>query len=135
MKKTIKNISQLEKEADRLFSLLVRQKNAEDGYVFCCTCGKLMRWRESHNGHFMSRRHKSTRYHEKNTSPQCTYCNTYDQGKQFEFGIFLDKKHGKGTAESMHQISKMECKRNSYDYLVMIDNFKKELIKNNFQTR
>ena len=125
----------LQKEADRLFSLLVRQHNSEDGLIFCCTCKKQMPWRESHCGHFMSRRHISTRYEFKNTAPQCTGCNTYQFGRQFEFGLYLDAKYGKGTAEEMLSKSNQTVKKTQADYQILIDWLKKTLKENGYQIR
>ena len=125
----------LKKEADRLFSLLVRQSNAKDGIVRCCTCGKVMNWRQSHCGHFMSRRHLSTRFSEKNTAPQCNYCNTFDQGKQFEFGLYLDNKYGKGTAQEMLIRSKMSIKISEVEYRERIKYYKEKLKENDFLIR
>ena len=59
------------KDADRLFSLLVRQENADDdGIVTCCTCGKRMFWRKAHCGHFIPRQAQSTRFDRENTDVQ-----------------------------------------------------------------
>jgi hypothetical protein len=125
----------LKKEADRLFSLWVRQSNSVHGIVHCCTCNKPMMWRDSHCGHFMSRRSLSTRFLEKNTAPQCTYCNTFDQGKQYEFSLYLDAKYGKGTAESMLIKSKMTAKISDFEYKDMIEKLKRKLKENNFLIR
>ena len=120
-------IAKLEKKLDKIFSEYIRRKNAVNGLVRCCTCGKQMDWKSAHTGHFMSRRYKSTRYDEKNVDVQCPGCNTFNQGRQFEFGQFLDQKYGKGTARSMLRKSKMLCKRNRYDLEVLIEKYKNKL--------
>jgi len=43
---------------------------------------------------------------------------------QFEFGLALDKKYGKGTAESLLLKSKMHCKRTRYDYEFIADMYR-----------
>jgi len=128
--------SKLQKDADRLFSLWVRQRDADNlGLAKCCTCQKILSWRNIHCGHFMSRRYNSTRYDEKNTGPQCTGCNTYNQGKQYEFSIYLDEKYGKGTSKKMLTKSKMDCKRTRVDYQYLIKDLKTKLKENNFVIR
>ena len=129
-------LSELIKEADRLFSLLVRQKAAdENGLVRCCTCRKPHHWKKIQCGHFMSRACMSTRYDEKNVGCQDIACNIFLQGNQYEFSLYLDKKYGEGTAEATKLKSKMSCKRSTFDLQYMINEFKQELISRGFETR
>ena len=124
------------READRLFSLLVRQENAdENGYVRCVTCGKIIRWRNSHNGHFMVRQCQATRYDRENTGVQCVKCNTFSEGRQYDFAKYLDQKYGEGTAEKMNIKSKMMCHRNVTEYKYLIEKFKEELKSKGFEIR
>ena len=89
-------------KADAEFSRWVRRTAADkSGWAACITCEKKYEWNKLHNGHFMSRRHTNTRWEVKNTSPQCSGCNTFRGGEQFIFGQKLDKKFGAGTAELM----------------------------------
>jgi len=118
----------LMKEADRLFSLLVRQDSADvKGMVICVTCGKRGHWRNMHCGHFMVRQNQATRYDRENTGVQCVGCNTFSEGKQYDFGKFLDSKYGEGTAERMNIKSKMRCHRGATDYKYLIEELKAEL--------
>ena len=49
-------ISSLKKEADRVCSLYIRQKDATfDGYVKCFTCGVVKKWQEMDCGHYEDR--------------------------------------------------------------------------------
>jgi hypothetical protein len=125
------------RDADRLFSLLVRQENAdEDGIVQCCTCGRRHHWRKGMNcGHYMVRQHQSTRFDRQNTDVQCVYCNHFNEGEQVKFGEFLDKKHGEGTAEAMQLKSKMRCNRTQMEYKYLCEKFTKELTDNQYLTR
>lgn len=58
----------------------------------------------------MSRKFYSTRWDETNCQVQCVSCNIFRQGEQFKFGVLLDKKYGKKTAQSLllksHKIQK-----------------------------
>jgi hypothetical protein len=134
-KKKTDSLSKLQKELDRLFSLWVRQSNAVNGVVSCCTCGKIMPWRASQCGHFMSRRYNSTRFDDKNVAPQCSSDNMFNQGRQFEFGLYIDKKYGVGTAEALSVKSKMLCKRTKFDYEYLIKEIKDKLLENGFEVR
>lgn len=67
-----KTITQLRKQADVLFSKMVRMRDC-DGYGFgeCITCGVKKAWKEAHCGHFQSRRFPATRWDEMNCNLQC----------------------------------------------------------------
>lgn len=123
-----KTLRQLEKEADKYFSLMIRQRDADrDGYCGCVTCGARKHWKEMDCGHFISRRHKATRYDVQNCAAQCKRCNIFSQGKQFEFGLAIDRRYGQGTTEKLLLKSKMVCKRNATKLLTMISEFKRKV--------
>lgn len=120
-----KTVRQLEKEADKYFSLMIRQRDADrDDFCRCITCGVRKHWKEMDCGHFISRKHKSTRYDPQNCAAQCKGCNIFSQGKQFEFGLAIDRRYGQGTAEKLLLKSKMICKRNANTLINMIKEFK-----------
>ena len=132
----VKTVPDLEREADRLFSLLIRQDAAdENGIVKCCTCNKRHHWRHIHCGHFMPRQHKSTRFDRRNTGPQCCDCNTFQEGRQFQFSKYINATYGDGTAEEMLFKSKMNCKRSAFDLKYMIAEFKAELKRKGYEIR
>jgi len=123
-------------EADRLFSLLVRQENSdEEGYAKCVTCKKMNHWRKMHCGHFMVRQNQATRYDRENTGIQCVNCNTFSEGRQYDFAKYLDRKYGEGTAERMNIKSKMRCHRGAMEFKYLIGIFKEELKKRKFKIR
>src|SRR3990167_7502127 len=76
-----KSISQLKKEADRVFSLFVRNRDKA-----CFTCGA----RENLQcGHFVSRSHNNTRYDPDNSKTQCVSCNVFKNGNYAEYAFRL----------------------------------------------
>lgn len=72
----------------------------------CLTCGLVRSIKELQCGHFMGRAHNATRYSEENTAPQCYGCNVMQQGRQYIFGMEIDKLYGDGTAKRLYQESK-----------------------------
>jgi hypothetical protein len=52
----------------------------------------------------MSRARYATRWHEDNCRPQCYGCNVMQQGRQYDFGLNLDRER-EGLADEMHQLS------------------------------
>ena len=90
--------AKLVKKLDVIFSKYIRLKRANhQGLVKCITCGKKDLWNSGsmHAGHFMSRRHYSTRWDEDNVQVQCCLCNTFREGEQYKFSIFLGKSKSK----------------------------------------
>lgn len=123
-------------EEDKLwdtFSKFIRLRNAdENGIVQCVTCPKRFHWKEVHAGHFMGRRHKNTKFNEKNNQVQCISCNSYNGGEQFKYGLFLDREYGEGTAEELMMLSKIACRLSEIDYKEMNQEYKvkvKQLLK------
>jgi hypothetical protein len=74
---------------DTVFSQYIRRKNAISDIAICVTCGKKDNWKKLQCGHFMSRRHYSTRWDENNVAVQCYSCNVMQQGQQYLFSKYL----------------------------------------------
>lgn len=77
----IKRKPDYKKKLDEIFSRYIRLKHSDHrGYCTCISCGKVHFWTQIQNGHYMSRRHLTTRWSEDNCRPQCVACNIYNQG-------------------------------------------------------
>jgi hypothetical protein len=123
-----KSISKLDKDLWEVFSEYTRRRYADEyGRVKCFTCSNVSEWKKMDAGHFISRRHTSTKFDELNVMPQCKGCNIFGQGKQFEFALNLDKIYGEGTAENLLMKSKILCKRDRYDFEMLIEEYKNKL--------
>jgi hypothetical protein len=106
-----KSISKLKTELDAIFSQYIRLRNADsNGNVACFTSGVIKHWKEQHCGHFQSRRHMATRWHEKNCQVQSVKENIFNQGNQYTFGKNLDLVYGAGTADKLEKLAKSEIK-------------------------
>jgi len=126
-----KTISKLKKELDKWFSLYIRLRDANEyGMVQCFTCGIVRGYKDGmQNGHFQSRKHMATRFHEDNCQVQCIKCNMYSQGEQFKFGLALDFKYGEGTAKELEFLAKTIMKFSRADYECEISYYK-NLVEN-----
>ena len=131
----MKTISKLKKELDKYFSLFIRLRSANEyGMVQCFTCGIVRGYKDGmQNGHFQSRKHMATRFHEDNCQVQCIKCNMYSQGEQYKFGLALDAKYGEGTAEELeylartiHKVSRVEYEEKISYYKKFVENLKEE---------
>ena len=117
-----KTYKQLIKELDSVYSKYIRQKDADDnGQVKCYTCDKVKHWKSIDCGHYISRRHLSTRYYEKNTKPQCKGCNIFKEGNKPVFALELIKEYGKDVLEELDSLSHIKIKydRNKLSNMIM----------------
>ena len=120
-----KSINQLVADLDKVFSIFIRLRDIDaDGFSYCVTCGKPMTLKTSQCGHFISRRHFSTRWEEKNCAAQCYACNMHNQGKQYEFGLAIDNRFGVGTAQKLLIQSKNKFKKDKSILQILINKYK-----------
>lgn len=120
-----KTTSQLKREADRVFSLYIRQKYADkSGNVPCYTCGKVLAWNRIQNGHFISRGYLATRYLEDNCRPQDVGCNVFGGGKPVEFARKLEEEKQGITTELYKKAQKIEP---NFDYIGTIKHYQELL--------
>jgi len=116
--------STLVKKLDIVFSQWVRLSSADyNGYCTCITCGNKFHWKEIQAGHFMSRKHYSTRWDKDNVKTQCVACNVYRAGEQYKFSVFL----GKDTAEALYLKSQETVKFSNVELMEMIDDYSDRL--------
>tara|TARA_R110002074_G_scaffold100349_1_gene216810 strand:+ start:283 stop:693 length:411 start_codon:yes stop_codon:yes gene_type:complete len=121
----LKTISKLKKELDKWFSLYIRLRGVDDnGNNQCCTCGTIDNWKKLQCGHFVSRKHLATRFHEMNCFPQCVSCNIFKYGEQWKFGQFLDRNLGEGVSEELVILGYTICKISKSDYEEKITYYK-----------
>lgn len=118
--------SKLIKKLDILFSQYVRLSNADkDGYCACITCNRKYYWKNIQAGHFMSRKHYSTRWDIRNVKPQCVGCNMFKNGEQYKYSIFL----GTELSNELYLQSNKIVKFTNNEIEEMIDRYSKELKK------
>ena len=119
---SMKSLSKLKKDLDKIFSLYIRLRDADDqGMVICFTCNKIAHYKNGmQNGHFMSRKHLSTRFDEENCQVQCAGCNIFRYGEQYKFSVNLDNKYGDGKANELEILSRQTMKFSRVDYDIKI---------------
>jgi len=121
-----KSKSRLVKKLDSIFSKYIRLKHSKNGICTCFTCGRKYEVKKIHAGHFMSRRHYSTRWDEENVRPQCYGCNVGNQGKQYEFAINLNNEE-EGKADRLLFKSRELVKFSTGDIEMLIANYQDKL--------
>ncbi len=118
------------KKLDRIFSEFIRLRDAnKDGYVRCISCGKLKHWKDVDNGHYINRKHMSTRYSEKNCNGQCRACNRFDEGNMIGYTKGLIKKYGQGILEELEVLKFQTSKFSKFELEVLAKHYKEEVKK------
>ena len=117
--------SKLVKKLDTVFSQYIRLNNADNNKnCICVTCNKTIFWKEIQAGHFMSRKHYSIRWDERNVKPQCAGCNVFRYGEQYKYSLYL----GEELSSELHILSKKIIKYTNNELLEMI-NYYNNLVK------
>ena len=99
--------SKLVKKLDTVFSQYIRLSNADNNKnCICVTCNKVFFWKEIQAGHFMSRKHYSIRWDERNVKPQCAGCNVFRYGEQYKYSLYLGNKLSEKLLEESRKLVK-----------------------------
>ena len=108
---------------DKVFSIYIRRRFANNDIAECFTCGKQDHWKKLQNGHFQSRKHYSTRWHEQNCQVQCSGCNVFRYGEQYKFSKNLDNTYYNGLAEELHIEANKTVKLDNTDLEMLIEKY------------
>jgi hypothetical protein len=82
------------------FNAMIRER---DRQLLCISCQE----REmTEAGHFVGCTPLATRWHPQNVNGQCNYCNAWQSGNKFAYGLNLNKKWGEGTAEKLERLGR-----------------------------
>lgn len=113
----------LVKKLDAIFSEYIRRRYAKNEIATCVTCGKKDHWKKLQAGHFMSRKHYSTRWDEDNVEVQCSACNVFRYGEQYLFAKYLGNK----KADRLLAKSRETVKFSDPELQEMIDIYKNKV--------
>lgn len=113
----------LVKKLDTIFSEYIRRRYAKNEIATCVTCGKKDHWKKLQAGHFMSRKHYSTRWDEDNVEVQCSACNVFRYGEQYLFAKYL----GNEKADMLLAKSRETVKFSDPELQEMIDIYKNKV--------
>jgi hypothetical protein len=83
--------------ACRFIQLYARlMETDENGYGYCCSCGKSLSWGETQGGHFHPKGHSynAAAFEEENVHVQCASCNLYHKGNPSGYAKYMDKEYG-----------------------------------------
>lgn len=119
-KKRPLNISSLKKKVWIVFSRYIRER---DNWT-CFTCGKMERGSQMHAGHFISRSHASTLFHEMNVHAQCASCNMFRNGQPHLYAEKLIRIHGEEKFMELVALGRKTKKFTATELLELYDKYK-----------
>ncbi|MDR1221436.1 MAG: recombination protein NinG [Tannerella sp.] len=125
-----RSATSLKAKLDRIFSEYIRLRDADsNGYCRCISCGSIHHWKECDAGHFVNRKHMSTRYGEKNVNAQCRRCNRFDEGNQIGYTRGLIGKYGKEIIDELDIKKHSASKMTKPEYELLINHYKVEVME------
>ena len=68
----------LKAKLDKVFSEYIRKRDTHNGVFKCISCGRILPYEQADCGHYINRKHMSTRFDEMNCNAQCRSCLTSD---------------------------------------------------------
>uniref|UniRef100_A0A6M3JKV0 Putative lambda recombination protein n=1 Tax=viral metagenome TaxID=1070528 RepID=A0A6M3JKV0_9ZZZZ len=116
---------------DRIFSQYIRLRDRlpNSEVVKCISCGKIIHWKESDCGHYVTRNVLGLRYNEQNCNAQCRKCNRFDEANKTGYTLGLIQKYGKNIIEILHAAKNKHIKITQFEYEALIQHYTNEVKK------
>jgi hypothetical protein len=105
----------LKAKLDRLYSLYLRQSEANQNGFITCYCGKKVHWTESDCSHYIPRGCLVLRYDPRNTKASCRKCNRFMGGNLQAYSIYLEEKWGEGILQILEKERRVISKYFPYE--------------------
>lgn len=120
----IKKKPNLMLKLDREFSVFIRGRDSKNGYFKCISCGKIKPYDQADCGHYINRRHMSTRFDEMNCNAQCRHCNRFDEGNIQGYRKGLVAKYGEQAVNLLELKRHQSRSYSEFEYLALIKHYK-----------
>lgn len=91
----------------------------------CCTCNKLVNFKDSQASHFIPGRHNAVLFSEKGVNLACYACNISKHGNIHAYWLWMEKHYGRRTIDRLLSESKQTVIYKSHDYDLIADKYKR----------
>lgn len=112
---------------DVVFGKFIRRRDTENGYGKCCSCNKIISYRDGDSGHFVNRRWMATRWREDNSHFQCRSCNRFEEGNAAGYALFMLDKYGREHVEYLRALSRETARFTIPEIELLITEYKNRL--------
>lgn len=102
-----KSVSDLKAEVWKIFSLYIRQRDADsNGYASCITCGVKMHYKKLQAGHFIPGRRNAILFDERGCHVQCYACNCgWLKGNPRMYDRFMQQNYGEKVIKELEDLN------------------------------
>jgi len=119
-------VKKLVRELDRVFSLYIRQRDADQhGMVKCATCDAPGHWTTFDAGHWQLRGSFAIRWNECNVNAQCVPCNRMKDGEYEKMGLYIMKTYGIGVFNELIALKNKPHKLERNELQLLITKYSK----------
>jgi hypothetical protein len=101
---------ELEKLLDAELSFAVRAgmaRSTGNEVIPCYTCGSFYPWKKMDAGHYIGRANRGVRWDLRDIRPQCTKCNSFQEGMHWKFREHLVQEIGLKEVQNLELIASM----------------------------
>lgn len=117
----------LVKALDKVFSQFIRLRDTPGGVGRCISCQKVITYSDSDCGHYINRKHMTTRYDEKNCNAQCRSCNRFDEGNMQGYRRGLIQKIGEKETDLLEVKKHGTSTMGTFELEILILDYKKKV--------
>ena len=129
-KKTI-STSKAKAKAWQEFSKFIRTRDSiattgDTDSGVCCTCGKLIPFKQSQAGHFIAGRTNALLFDEDIVHLQCYACNICNHGEQLEYYYYMKRHYTEDQILEMRKLRYQTVKYTTDELLQIADKYKEK---------
>ena len=129
-KKTI-STSKAKAKAWQEFSKFIRTRDSiattgDTDSGVCCTCGKLIPFKQSQAGHFIAGRTNALLFDEDIVHLQCYACNICNHGEQLEYYYYMKRHYTEDQILEMRKLRYQTVKYTADELLQIADKYKEK---------
>lgn len=129
-KKTI-STSKAKAKAWQEFSKFIRTRDSiattgDTDSGVCCTCGKLIPFKQSQAGHFIAGRTNALLFDEDIVHLQCYACNVCNHGEQLEYYYYMKRHYTEDQILEMRKLRYQTVKYTTDELLQIADKYKEK---------
>lgn len=115
----------LKETLDIEFSKFIRLRDCQNNGR-CISCGASIRYDTCDAGHFIPRKHMSTRFDETNVNAQCRLCNRGRDGNSIDYEKGLIRKYGENILEDLRELKNRPLKLSQSEMRDLIKHYKQQ---------
>ena len=118
-------IPKLTAKAQKVFNKAIRERDSQDGYFTCISCGRTLTTDLMDCGHFVPVKNSSfLRFNEYNCSGECKRCNGFDEFHLIGYRRGIIEKYGEGVLLHLEQNARLIKKWSRTELNELIDRYK-----------